>query len=106
MAKVAIIKTGGKQYTVREGDMLTIEKLPEQIGAKVTFDTVLLIADEDGSSTQIGSPTVSGSKVEATVQDQYRDKKMTIYKFKNKVRYRRKQGHRQHHTDVKIEKIA
>ncbi len=106
MAKIAIIKTGGKQYKVKEGDTLVIEKVPVDVGKKVSFQDVLLVAEDDGSAVKIGAPLVSGANVEATIVDQYRDKKLTIYKFKNKVRYRRKQGHRQHHTEVKIEKIA
>ncbi len=106
MAKIAVIKTGGKQYTVKEGDTLVIEKVPVEVGKKVAFKDVLLVAEADGSSLNVGAPLVSGSQVEGTILDQYRDRKMLIYKFKNKVRYRRKQGHRQHHTEVKIEKIS
>lgn len=106
MAKIAIIKTGGKQYKVKEGDTLVIEKVPVEVGKKVSFQDVLLVAEDDGTAVQLGKPVLSGAKVEATIVDQYRDKKLTIYKFKNKVRYRRKQGHRQHHTEVKIDKIA
>lgn len=106
MAKIAVIKTGGKQYTVKEGDTLVIEKVPVEVGKKVAFKDVLLVAESDGSTVRFGEPLVQGAQVEGTILDQYRDRKIHIYKFKNKVRYRRKQGHRQHHTDVKIEKIS
>lgn len=102
--KSAVIKTGGKQYRVKVGDKLKIEKLPESArdGEKVTFDEVLLVADE---KAQIGTPTVAGAKVEAKVVTDGRHDKVTVIKFKNKIRYRKVYGHRQPFTQVEITSI-
>lgn len=102
----AIIKTGGKQYLVKEGDVLTIEKLPQRVGGKIDFSQILLVGDEKAEKTQIGQPTVKGVKVEAEILDQGKGPKVRIIKFKPKVRYRRKTGHRQPLTKVKILKIV
>jgi len=102
----AIIKTGGKQYLVKEGDVLTIEKLPTQKGGKISFDQVLLAGDEKGEALKIGQPMVTGVKVEAEILDQTKDKKVHVIKFKSKVRYHRHRGHRQQITKVKIIKIG
>ncbi len=98
----AIIATGGKQYKVSEGDVITIEKVPVEAGATVTFDQVLAVG---GDSMKIGEPTVSGAAVEGTVLRQSRSKKVTVYKFKPKSGYHKKNGHRQCVTTVKINKI-
>ena len=103
---IAVIKTGGKQYKVKEGGKLKIEKLPAEAGGKVTFSDVLLVADEAGQNVKIGTPLVNGARVEAAVLGQGRAKKITVIKYKPKVRYRRKTGHRQAFTEVKIEKIT
>lgn len=105
MATLAVIATGGKQYLVREGQELKIEKLDSEVGASVDFD-VLLISDEEGTTTQVGAPTLSGAKVTAVVLEQGRDKKVSVIKYKSKSRYRRNVGHRQPFTKIKIEKIA
>lgn len=103
----AVIKTGGKQYKVKEGDTLRVEKLPEvEAGGSVTFDEVLLVGNEDGSSLQIGMPTVSGATVAGTVETQGRAKKVVVRKFKAKSRYYKTRGHRQPFTQVKIGKIS
>lgn len=102
----AIIKTGGKQYLVKEGDLLTVEKLPTQKGGKFSFDQVLLVGDDQGDTLKIGQPTVAGAKVEAEVLDQTKAKKVHVIKFKSKVRYHRHRGHRQQITKVKITKIV
>lgn len=102
---IAVIKTGGKQYKVKEGDKLKVEKLSGEKDGKITFDQVLLIADKDGQNVKVGTPTVSGAKVEATVLAQGRAKKITVVKYKPKVRYYKKTGHRQAFTEVKIDKI-
>jgi len=101
----AIIKTGGKQYLVKEGDVLTVEKLVANKGGKFYFDQVLLTGDEKGENVKIGQPTVAGAKVEAEILDQFRDKKVSVIKFKSKVRYHRNVGHRQPKTKIKITKI-
>lgn len=105
MPKLAVIKTGGKQYLVRECDTLKIEKIDGKVGGKVKFDQVLLLTDEGGKEVKIGKPLVSGAKVEGKILEQGRDKKLLVIKYKRKVRYQKKQGHRQLFTKVKIEKI-
>lgn len=105
MATLAVIQTGGKQYLVREGQELKIEKLDTEVGGNVSFD-VLLVSDEEGTTTQVGTPTLSGAKVTAKVLDQGREDKVSVIKYKSKVRYRRNVGHRQPFTRIKIEKIA
>lgn len=105
MATLAVIETGGKQYLVREGQELKVEKLPGDAGANVDFDA-LLISDEEGTNTRVGTPTLSGVKVTAVVLDQGREDKVSVIKYKSKVRYRRNVGHRQPFTKIKIEKIA
>lgn len=98
----AIIKTGGKQYKVSEGDIIKIEKIEAEAGDKIEFDQVLMVAGDD---VKVGSPVVEGAKVSAEVLDQKKDKKIVIFKFKAKKNYRKKKGHRQPYTLVKIEKI-
>lgn len=98
----AIIKTGGKQYKVSEGDIIKVEKIEAEAGDKIEFDQVLMVAGDD---IKVGSPVVEGAKVSAEVLDQKKDKKIVIFKFKAKKNYRKKKGHRQPYTLVKIEKI-
>ena len=98
----AVIATGGKQYKVAEGDIITIEKLGVAAGETVTFDQVLAV--NNGTLT-IGTPTVSGATVTASVVRVGKDKKVIVYKYKNKTGYHKKNGHRQLFTQVKIEKI-
>lgn len=101
---VAVIETGGKQYLVRKGQTLTVEKLPVEPKATVTFDRVLLVAD--GGTVHVGSPYLEGSKVAATCDAQTRGPKVRVQKFHAKTRYRRNLGHRQHYTRVTIETIT
>ena len=98
----AIIATGGKQYKVSEGDIITIEKLGVEAGEKVTFDQVLVVGGDD---LKVGDPTVEGATVEASVVKEGRAKKFIVYKYKRKTGYHKKNGHRQAFTQVKIEKI-
>lgn len=100
----AIIRTGGKQYRVQEGDRIAVELLDVEEGAEVTFDEVLLVGDE--ASTTVGSPTVSGASVSARVEKQGRAPKVTFFHFKNKTRQSRQKGHRQHETRVVITGIS
>ena len=100
----AIIVTGGKQYKVSEGDTLFIEKLPVEAGDQVVFDQVLAVLGE-GSAT-IGTPTVAGATVEASVVKNGKGKKIRIFKYNPKKGYRRRQGHRQPYTKVEITKIS
>jgi large subunit ribosomal protein L21 len=101
----AVIKTGGKQYQVKKGDVLKIEKLPDaKEGKKVVFDEVLLVADK--TNVTVGKPLVAKAKVEATLLRNFRDKKVDVLKYKNKIRYRKHIGHRQHLAEVKIDNIV
>ncbi|GFN34494.1 50S ribosomal protein L21 [Tepidimicrobium xylanilyticum] len=100
----AIIETGGKQYRVQEGDVVFVEKLDVEEGEKIDLSKVLLIKKED--DLVIGRPYVEGAKVEATVLKQGKSKKIIIFKYKPKKNYRKKQGHRQPYTKLKIEKIV
>ena len=99
----AVIKTGGKQYKVSEGDVLDIEKIEKQEGDEFTFDEVLLV-EEDGDS-KIGKPNVDGASVKAEVLEQGREDKKIVYKYKPKKRQRKKKGHRQPYTKVEIKEI-
>lgn len=102
--KIAIIKTGGKQYKVSEGKTYKFEKLDKKDGSSVTFDKVLFY--NDGQKSVVGKPIVKGIKVNGKIIEQGKGKKITVVKFKSKIRYRRKKGHRQFFTKVKINKIG
>jgi large subunit ribosomal protein L21 len=99
----AIIKTGGKQYLVREGEQLRVEKLDKETGAKFELEA-LLVADEDGKEVKIGQPRAG--QVKASIVEHGRGEKISVVKYKPKVRYRRNVGHRQPFTKIKIEKIT
>ena len=99
----AIIATGGKQYKVSEGDVIKVEKLDAEVGAKVTFDNVLLVG---GDTVKVGTPTVDGAKVEASVVSEGKGKKVIVYKYKRKTGYHKKNGHRQLFTQVKTDSIV
>ena len=100
----AIIVTGGKQYTVAEGDVLYIEKLNAEAESTIKFDQVLAVLD--GDSSKIGAPTVAGAVVEAKVVKNGKGKKLVIFKYKPKKGEKKKMGHRQPYTKVEITKIA
>jgi len=100
----AVIKSGGKQYRVSEGDVLRVEKLDASEGAAYDFNEVLLVAD--GDKVTVGAPTVDGGKVSAEVVRHGRDRKIEVIKFKRRKNYHRKHGHRQHFTEVKITGIS
>lgn len=99
----AVIQTGGKQYRVAEGDTVRVEKLPASAGDNLSFDS-LLFAD-DGGNVLVGTPLVKGVKVQAQVLDQGLSKKIIIFKYRRRKAYRRKQGHRQPYTALKITSI-
>jgi len=99
----AVIKTGGKQYRVEQGTVQAFEKLEGDTGAQVTFAEVLLIG---GEATQIGQPLVAGASVIGTIVEQGRAKKVIIFKFRRRKNYKRKKGHRQYFTRVRIDSIA
>lgn len=99
----AVIETGGKQYKVENGSVLFVEKLDAEEGQAVTFDKVLLL-NKDGE-TVVGTPVVENAKVVGTVVKHGRGKKITVFKYKPKKKYKRKQGHRQAFTRVLVDKI-
>lgn len=99
----AVIETGGKQYRVSPGDKVTIEKLDVEPGAPVEFDRVLLVEDE--ASVEVGHPTIAGAKVLGHVLEHDRGEKLIVFKFKAKSRYRRRTGHRQSRTQVRVTEI-
>ncbi|MBI2446683.1 MAG: 50S ribosomal protein L21 [Parcubacteria group bacterium] len=100
--KLAVIKTGGKQYIVKEGDRLKVEKIDAKEGDNFDFDKVLLAADKE---VNIGMPFVEGAKVSAKVLKQGRTRKIVVFHYHSKTRYKKKAGHRQHFTEVEILKI-
>lgn len=100
----AIIKTGGKQYKVAQGDVVRIEKLDVPTGSTIELTDVILV--NDGKKDHVGAPLVAGAKVEATVVEQMRDRKVIVFKKTRRHNYRRKKGHRQHLTVVQINKIV
>ncbi len=100
----AIIETGGKQYRVEEGKTIRVEKLPVEKGETVIFDRVLMF--NNGKEMQVGKPYLDNYKVEGKVVASGRGKKITVFKFKAKKNYRRKQGHRQPYSDVMISLVS
>ncbi len=102
--KIAVIKTGGKQYKVKPGQVIKIEKLDAEAGGKVKFET-LLMATDDGKEMNLGKPAL-GEKVEGKILEQGRGKKISVVKYKNKTRYKKNVGHRQPFTKVEITNIA
>ncbi len=102
--KIAIIKTGGKQYRVQEGQTIKVEKLESEAGATVKFDT-LLVSDEKATNLELGTPSL-GEKVTGEVIKTAKDDKVTVVKYKSKTRYKKTVGHRQVKTAVKITAIA
>lgn len=99
----AVIESGGKQYRVEEGATLQVEELDAEPGTAVTLDRVLLVAD--GENVTVGAPVVKGASVQATVVRHGRGKKVIVFKYKSKAHYRRKRGHRQNFTALRIDKI-
>lgn len=99
----AIVETGGKQYRVTPGDVLKVELLQTGEGEKVSFDKVLLVADDNGIT--VGEPFVTGATVEATVTEHGKAPKILVLKYKSKKNYRRLRGHRQRYTEIKIDSI-
>lgn len=102
---MAVIQTGGKQFIVKEGQELKIEKLDLEVGEIVVM-AALLVSDEEGTDVKIGTPLVSGAKISASVLEQGKSDKVSIIKYKSKSRYRRNVGHRQPFTKIRIEKIS
>lgn len=100
----AIIQTGGKQYRVSEGDVLSVEKLDAEAGKETTFSDVLLVVN--GDTINLGAPLVTGASVKAEVVEQYKDEKVIAFKFKRRKGYHRTVGHRRQLTKLKITKIS
>ena len=104
LSTYAIVQTGSKQYRVRAGDNIRVESLPVYTGEIVSIDDVLMIS-RDGN-VKVGTPVVDGARVRAQVTSRGRGRKITVFKYKSKVRYRRTKGHRQHYTDLRIIDIS
>ena len=100
----AVVETGGKQYRVQEGDIITVEKLDLSPGDKVKLDKVLFLSD--GETVEVGKPYLDDVNVEASVVENGKGKKVIIFKYKSKKNYRKKQGHRQPYTKLKVESIS
>ncbi len=99
----AIIKTGGKQYKVQQGDTLKVEKLQGKDGSEIQFNDVLMYSD--GEQITLGEPVIENAMVKAHILDQGKNKKIIVFKYKRRKGYRRTKGHRQHYTSVKIDSI-
>jgi large subunit ribosomal protein L21 len=99
----AVVSTGGKQYKVQQGETLRIEKIPGEVGSKVTFDRVLMVAD--GENVRLGQPVLEKAAVLASIVEQDKAKKILVFKYKRRKRYRRKAGHRQPFTAIRIDGI-
>jgi large subunit ribosomal protein L21 len=101
--KYAIVEDGGKQFRAVEGGTIEVDRYPSEVGDQIDLDRVLLVAD--GSEVTIGTPTISGARVQATVISQVKGPKIVVFKYKPKIRYRVKKGHRQQYTRLKIDAI-
>jgi large subunit ribosomal protein L21 len=99
----AIVRIGGRQYQAEVGKTIVVEKLPHEVGEKVEFDEVLLLSD--GDDTRIGQPLVEGAAVAAEIVEQFKGKKIVVFKYKPRTGYRRKQGHRQYYTRLLVNDI-
>ena len=100
----AVIKTGGKQYTIKKGDVINIEKIPGNPGDEVDFGEVLMVSDDNGNTT-VGTPYIDSATVKGKILGEEKSRKITVFKFKRRKGYRRKNGHRQKHTTVEITDI-
>ena len=100
----AVIRTGGKQHRISPGQRLRVERLPGEVGDSITFQDVLMVSD--GAEVAVGSPVLDAASVTAEVVDQTRGRKINVFKYKAKTRYRRLRGHRQLHTDLRISQIS
>ncbi|MBW2167359.1 MAG: 50S ribosomal protein L21 [Deltaproteobacteria bacterium] len=100
----AVVSSGGKQYKVQKGEILRVEKISGDIGAPVSFDKVFMFSD--GENVNIGQPVLENISVNGHIVEQDKSKKIIVFKYKRRKRYRRKQGHRQQYTAVKIDNIA
>jgi large subunit ribosomal protein L21 len=99
----AVIKTGGKQYRVAPGEKIKIETVEAEVGATIVLDQVLMVAD--GEAVQVGTPTLAGAKVSATVVSHGRGPKIRIFKMRRRKHYQKTQGHRQNYTEIRVDAI-
>ncbi len=99
----AIVASGGKQYKVRQDEILKVEKITGEVGSQVAFDSVLMCSD--GDAVSIGKPILDNAVVKGHIVEQHKAKKILVFKYKKRKRYRRKQGHRQQYTAIKIDSI-
>jgi len=99
----AVVRTGNKQYRVEEGSTIDVEKLPQEAGDKLELTDVLLVGD--GDKTVIGQPTVEGASVTVTVVEQWRSKRIIVFRYRQRTKYRSKRGHRQHYTRLHVDAI-
>ena len=99
----AVVRSGGKQVTVKKGDTVRVERLPDDVGNKVRFE---VLAVRDGKILSVGQPTVAGASVEGTVLDHGKARKVIVFKKKRRKQYRRKRGHRQGYTEIRIDAIS
>ncbi|MCU0496892.1 MAG: 50S ribosomal protein L21 [Anaerolineae bacterium] len=99
----AVIRSGGRQYRVAQGDLVDVERLPHEVDQQIQITEVLLIGN--GETTVIGQPMVEGVSVTATVIDQYRGKKIIVFKYRQRTNFRRKRGHRQYYTRLRVDSI-
>ena len=99
----AVISSGGKQYKVETSEILRVEKLSGEIGSPITFDRVLMVSD--GDNVRVGAPVLDDATVQGHIVEQGKSKKIIVFKYKRRKRYRRKQGHRQPYTAIKIDTI-
>jgi large subunit ribosomal protein L21 len=99
----AIVNTGGKQYKIQQGDVLRVEKIQGEVGSPVSFDKVLMFSN--GENVNIGRPVLDNVAVKGHIVEQGKDKKIIVFKYKRRKRYRRKLGHRQQYTAIKIDSI-
>jgi len=99
----AIIASGGKQYKVSEGEIIKLEKIPGEVGSPVSFDQVLLLSN--GEDVKVGRPVLENVRVEGHILNHARHKKIIVFKYKRRKGYRRKRGHRQYYTAIKIDRI-
>ena len=100
----AVIQSGGKQYRVKSGELLRVEALPAEVGAAVSFDSVLMLGE--GEAARVGAPLVAGATVKATVLAHGRGEKLRIFKLRRRKHYQKTQGHRQSYTEVRIDEIV
>ncbi len=100
----AVVHSGGKQYRVQKNEILRVEKIPGRVGDPVSFDRVLMFSD--GEDVRIGQPVVDGVAVQGRIVEQGKAKKILVFKYKRRKRYRRKQGHRQQYTAIRIERMG